>query len=73
MSETKVLGVRTIPFPGNIGETIRLSAMKAMLVSGQSSDEPLFAVGDVCSFPPFGYTFRVARIDGDEVYFERVS
>jgi hypothetical protein len=60
-----------IPFPGKIGETICLPAMKA--VPDTPSTDPLFAVGDICSFPPFTYTFQVQRIDGDDVYFERMT
>ncbi len=60
-----------IPFPGRIGETIRLNCKGA--VADKPSLEPMFRVGDVCSFPPFDYTFRVERVDDDHVDFERVS
>jgi hypothetical protein len=62
--------MKPIPFPGHIGESIRLPAMLA--VSDPPSAEP-FRVGDVCTFPPFPYQFRVTRIDGDDVTFKRIS
>lgn len=61
-----------IPFPCAIGGTITLPAMTA--IPDTPSDKPVFMVGDICSFPPFDrYRFRVARINGNDVTFERVA
>lgn len=56
------------PFPGKTGETITLNASGAQ----PPSPEP-FRVGDVCTFGPFAYRFRVIKVEGDVVTFQRES
>jgi hypothetical protein len=61
--------VNPVKLPGAIGETLTISGIGAV---EPPQDEP-FRVGDVFTIGPFKPRYKVTKVDGDRVDFERIS